>query len=92
MQGANKKGSAIGVINMGSTGILGILGISLNNIGHGFIRIAKNRYLQKDSLIQLQDDQMIHYLWLGHFLPNWPDEERLRVEQSSEYYELCQIS
>ena len=50
MQG--RKGSAIGVINVEITGILGALGISLDKIDYGSIRIKKNRGLENVSLIQ----------------------------------------
>ena len=39
---------------MQSSGTLGVLGISLDIKGCGFVRIAKNRDLEKLSLIQLK--------------------------------------
>ena len=42
MQSTSIKGSAIGVKNEESTGVLGVLGITLDKKGHGSVRIAKN--------------------------------------------------
>ena len=51
-QGANRKGNAIGVMNVESTSILSVLGFSSDKKGHGSARILKNKGLEKGSLIQ----------------------------------------
>ena len=40
------------MMNAVSIGILGVLGINLDKMGHGHVRIVKNRDLEKVSLIQ----------------------------------------
>ena len=55
MQGASRKGSVMGMMNVESSGILGVLVISLDKMGHGSV-IVKNRGLEKVYLIQ---DKMI---------------------------------
>ena len=52
MQSTSKNGSAIGVINVESISILDVLGISLKKKNHRSVKIAKNRGLEKVSLIQ----------------------------------------
>ena len=51
MQVANREGSVIGVMNIDSIGIWGVLGICLYKRGHGYIRIVNNIGLGKVSLI-----------------------------------------
>ena len=43
MQGASREGSIIGIMNVKSINILGTLGISLDKIDHGSIRVINNR-------------------------------------------------
>ena len=53
-QSASKKGNAINVMTIESCRIMGVSGINLDKKGNDFVRIAKNRGLEKASLIQLK--------------------------------------
>ena len=50
-QSASRKRSSRGVMNIKSSGIFDISGISLDKKYHGSIRIARNSGLEKESLI-----------------------------------------
>ena len=49
---ASRDRSIIGVMNVESIGILGVLGISSDKIGHSSAGIVKNRGLEKVSLVK----------------------------------------